>query len=50
MIKETRHFTKDILMQFYNRHQGLPWFNDFIQYMSRLEEDSQIFYTKFWFS
>ncbi|CAF3860635.1 unnamed protein product [Adineta steineri] len=34
MIKETRHLTKDILTQFYARHQGLPWFNDFIQFMS----------------
>ncbi|UJR26523.1 hypothetical protein I4U23_007846 [Adineta vaga] len=32
--KETRHLTKDILTQFYARHQGLPWFNDFIQFMS----------------
>jgi nucleoside diphosphate kinase len=35
MIKETRHLTKDILTQFYARHQGLPWFDDFIQFMSR---------------
>ena len=35
MMKETRHLTKDILTQFYARHQGLPWFNDFIQFMSR---------------
>ncbi|CAF3547173.1 unnamed protein product [Rotaria sp. Silwood1] len=33
MIKETRHLTKDILTQFYARHQGLPWFSDFIQFM-----------------
>jgi len=41
MIKETRHLTKDILIQFYVRHQGLPWFNDFIQYMNRLKEISK---------
>ncbi|CAF2736154.1 unnamed protein product [Rotaria sp. Silwood2] len=34
MTKETRHLTKDVLTQFYARHQGLPWFNDFIQFMS----------------
>lgn len=35
IIKETRHLTKEILIPFYSRHQGLPWFDDFIQYMSR---------------
>ena len=35
MIKETKYLSKDILTQFYSRHQGLPWFDDFIRYMSR---------------
>lgn len=35
MTKETRHLTTDNLIQIYARHQGLPWFDDFIQYMSR---------------
>ncbi|CAF3675555.1 unnamed protein product [Rotaria socialis] len=34
LMKATRHLTKDVLTQFYARHQGLPWFNDFIQFMS----------------
>lgn len=43
MAKETKHLTKDILTQFYSRHQGLPWFDDFIQYMSRFFHLNQIF-------
>ena len=34
MMKETKRFTKELLIQFYSRHQGLPWFDDFIQFMT----------------
>lgn len=34
MMKETKRFSKELLTQFYSRHQGLPWFDDFIQFMT----------------
>ena len=33
MLKETNRFSRELLTQFYSRHQGLPWFDDFIQFM-----------------
>lgn len=35
MDKQTRHLSKEVLNKLYSRHRGLPWFNDFIQYMNR---------------
>jgi nucleoside diphosphate kinase len=50
VVKEARHLTKDLLSQFYGRHHGLPWFNDFIQFMTRYYStiDSLVCFDRFY--
>ncbi|CAF0759923.1 unnamed protein product, partial [Didymodactylos carnosus] len=34
LSKETRQLSKELLTQMYARHNGLPWFQDFIRFMN----------------